>query len=731
MSFQKVLAFFIMTLIVKSSAQSACSSNPCANGGTCTPAAGNNAFTCSCVTGYSGFNCLNVCARYSGASWDNNCTPVLPCCGNDRCKYDFGGISYAFGSCPGGGCCGTLNCYLGGRGGSGSCTNSGGDTGIFIPGCCSPTACVPNMCVNGACIPALTGSTYTCSCNTGFSGTYCNISACSSNPCANGGTCMPAAGNSFTCVCPTGYSGTTCITSACSSNPCANGGTCMPAAGNSFTCVCPTGYSGTTCITSACSSNPCANGGTCMPAAGNSFTCVCPTGYSGTTCITSACSSNPCRNGGTCILNTIMINTFTCACLTGYSDSTCTTSVCSSNPCQNNGTCALASDNTFTCTCRTGYSGSNCTTSASLSSSTTSSAAAFSTIIIVIVVVGGILLLVLLIFIVRRYKRTQQERSFSKAIIEFVLDQLQDQLLEQIPVSILLPIVLDAFGGCGLFTFSFLFCAASKYAAYQGSTQVQVVTSFTKFLLESHVHTSAFPGSFWSFRSVPSLPSLSKDTLQSAWTSGGFNSMLKTNTLTAGLGIQLQPYFDIKATGTAAYVDIKGVSTEPTTSYLDIKTVPTEPSRYLDINSRTPIVEEISYLDMPAQKLTENGDVNTQYQDLYQMSSLVAEETQLNWLPVFLSEKGIQFDEVDLLKYQGICVKEGIQEPKGFIVFNENELILMGFKRALARLILRKPDELALTTLPGTVADQFGFEPENSVNQDSRHQYLLVENKSG
>ena len=657
MSFQKVLAFFIMTLIVKSSAQSACSSNPCANGGTCTPAAGNNAFTCSCVTGYSGFNCLNVCARYSGASWDNNCTPVLPCCGNDRCKYDFGGISYAFGSCPGGGCCGTLNCYLGGRGGSGSCTNSGGDTGIFIPGCCSPTACVPNMCVNGACIPALTGSTYTCSCNTGFSGTYCNISACSSNPCANGGTCTPAAGNSFTCVCPTGYSGTTCITSAC--------------------------------------------------------------------------SSNPCRNGGTCILNTIMINTFTCACLTGYSDSTCTTSVCSSNPCQNNGTCALASDNTFTCTCRTGYSGSNCTTSASLSSSTTSSAAAFSTIIIVIVVVGGILLLVLLIFIVRRYKRTQQERSFSKAIIEFVLDQLQDQLLEQIPVSILLPIVLDAFGGCGLFTFSFLFCAASKYAAYQGSTQVQVVTSFTKFLLESHVHTSAFPGSFWSFRSVPSLPSLSKDTLQSAWTSGGFNSMLKTNTLTAGLGIQLQPYFDIKATGTAAYVDIKGVSTEPTTSYLDIKTVPTEPSRYLDINSRTPIVEEISYLDMPAQKLTENGDVNTQYQDLYQMSSLVAEETQLNWLPVFLSEKGIQFDEVDLLKYQGICVKEGIQEPKGFIVFNENELILMGFKRALARLILRKPDELALTTLPGTVADQFGFEPENSVNQDSRHQYLLVENKSG
>lgn len=37
--------------------------------------------------------------------------------------------------------------------------------------------------------------------------------ACSVNPCANGGTCVPS-GTTYSCTCPTGYSGTNCGTSA-------------------------------------------------------------------------------------------------------------------------------------------------------------------------------------------------------------------------------------------------------------------------------------------------------------------------------------------------------------------------------------------------------------------------------------------------------------------------------------------------------------------------------------
>uniref|UniRef100_A0A0G4FA80 EGF-like domain-containing protein n=1 Tax=Chromera velia CCMP2878 TaxID=1169474 RepID=A0A0G4FA80_9ALVE len=163
---------------------------------------------------------------------------------------------------------------------------------------------------------------------------YGDIDECSTNvdDCHSAATCTDTTG-SFTCACNSGYSGdgvSSCTNiDECSTNvdDCHNTlATCTDTTG-SFTCACNTGYSGggVSCTNiDECSTNvdDCHNTlATCTDTTG-SFTCACNTGYSGggVSCTNiDECSTNvdDCHNTlATCTDTT---GSFTCACNSGYS----------------------------------------------------------------------------------------------------------------------------------------------------------------------------------------------------------------------------------------------------------------------------------------------------------------------------------------------------------------------------------------------------------------------------
>nr|XP_020467202.1 protein jagged-2-like isoform X2 [Monopterus albus] len=221
-----------------------------------------------------------------------------------------------------------------------------------------------NVCgLHGRCI-SLPAGNFSCSCEPGFTGTYCheNINDCASSPCKNGGTCIDGI-NSFKCVCPDGWEGSLCDVDVneCSRSPCQNGGQCVDLL-NDFYCNCVDNWKGKTCHSreSQCDSTTCSNGGTCYDH-GDSFLCSCASGWGGSTCNTaknSTCDSGPCENGGTCVGGG---DTFTCICKDGWEGPTCAQNVddCSPHPCYNGGIC-VDGVNWFRCECAPGFAGPDC-----------------------------------------------------------------------------------------------------------------------------------------------------------------------------------------------------------------------------------------------------------------------------------------------------------------------------------------------------------------------------------
>ncbi|XP_051834073.1 protein jagged-2 isoform X1 [Antechinus flavipes] len=323
-----------------------CASNPCQNRGLCEDLV--DGFRCHCTKGFSGVFCevdIDFCEPYpcqNGARCYSLEGDYYCACPED---YDGKNCSYPKDHCRNGSCKVINSCEI----------EVFTNTTRFI----SSKVCGPH----GHCI-SQPGGNFTCTCESGFTGTYCheNINDCLGMPCQNGGTCIDEV-DSFQCFCPSGWEGELCDTNLndCFPDPCHNGGHCIDLL-NDFYCECRDGWKGKTCHSREyqCDANTCSNGGTCYDS-GDTFRCICPPEWKGSTCNTarnSSCLLNPCMNGGTCVGSG---DSFSCICKDGWEGRTCTqnTNDCNPHPCYNGGIC-VDGVNWFRCNCAPGFAGPDC-----------------------------------------------------------------------------------------------------------------------------------------------------------------------------------------------------------------------------------------------------------------------------------------------------------------------------------------------------------------------------------
>ena len=377
-----------------------CDSNPCSNGGLCyesgaacredydcsavgmqncgtggcvplgTFTTSRDAFTCSCMDGFSG----QLCEADVDECISSPCMNAGSCFESTTCPAD----------------------------------EDGGEAG------CGPVDGMVQCASDGSCVPQVLGAlhaaigSYSCVCEAGWSGEHCevDIDECVSMPCRNGGLChesgscsggdpcaavssmMPhnATGaciprppaDAYACNCPIGFAGSLCETDIdeCASNPCWNGASCAESASNAeiapgvYRCTCAVGFSNGYCPNNTmtaynascgiaesegfdasgncdidadeCASAPCANGGSCFESAGSRLQHNDDLAIGDNACDavpgTTTCSS------GHCIVDDhakevqcpdVDPGTYICTCLVGFLGPTCEIDVdeCASSPC--------------------------------------------------------------------------------------------------------------------------------------------------------------------------------------------------------------------------------------------------------------------------------------------------------------------------------------------------------------------------------------------------------------
>ncbi|XP_028415961.1 fibropellin-1-like [Dendronephthya gigantea] len=346
-------------------------SSPCHSNATCNNTDGS--YTCTCNSGYTGdgFNCTDV----------DECLPSSPCHSNATCNNTDG--SYTC-TCNSGYTGDGFNC----TDGSYICTCNSGYTGdgfnctgkkkqitfmpIDVDECLPSSPCHSNATCNNTdgsytctCNSGYTGDgfnctdgSYICTCNSGYTGDGFNctgkkkqitfmpidVDEClPSSPCHSNATCNNTDG-SYTCTCNSGYTG--------------DGFNCTD---GSYICTCNSGYTGDgfNCtgkkkqitfmpidVDECLPSSPCHSNATCNNTDG-SYTCTCNSGYTG--------DGFNCTDGS-----------YICTCNSGYTGDgfNCTDfdECLTSSPCHSNATCNNT-DGSYTCTCNSGYSGDgfNCT----------------------------------------------------------------------------------------------------------------------------------------------------------------------------------------------------------------------------------------------------------------------------------------------------------------------------------------------------------------------------------
>lgn len=363
----------------------------CSNQGKC-----NNA-TCDC--GFEGWR-GSTCETKGCPGWGKDCTghgDCIPSTGQCICRSGWAGRGCEIPQCPGGGNCSNhgvcdgvnydppqcIKCDTGymGRGCELSCVNGNVSVGVnketgepsyscICDSCYSGIACDQVCSLHGTC------SNGTCNCIVGWKGDVCSQKGCPGTTidCSGKGVCLKSESK---CICYNGWKGPGCNIPDCPGTPDCNAvGQCDGTVDPPVCVNCTNGTMGIACDQPCvhgkedtirrgiCLCDSCFEGFSCeLMCNGNGHcengTCQCKPGWKGTYCKDVDCPGEPdCSNRGACIA--VPFSLPVCSCDSGFAGANCSELVCPGEPmCSNRGTCKLIADKP-TCVCNHGFDGDSC-----------------------------------------------------------------------------------------------------------------------------------------------------------------------------------------------------------------------------------------------------------------------------------------------------------------------------------------------------------------------------------